>query len=137
MPHTIEMHLVRCLVVAAGYGALLAAFASHASPKLPPLSEEQSATLLQILRWVSGLFLIREVNSFLNNWAENRWLFHSDESAWDWKNEVAVVTGGSGGIGAMVVKKLISHGIRVAVLDVEPLSTIFQKGDCHRIPHMA
>jgi all-trans-retinol dehydrogenase (NAD+) len=127
--HTIEMHLARCLVAAAAYFALLAAPASYGSPKLLPLSEEQRATLLHIVRWVSGLFLVREVNRVLNDWAENRWMFWSDESAWDWKNEVAVVTGGSGGIGAMVVKNLISHGIRVAVLDVEPLSAVFQQGD--------
>jgi all-trans-retinol dehydrogenase (NAD+) len=120
------MRLTRCLVVAAAYVALLVGPTSR-SPKLLALSDGQSVTLLQILRWMWGLLLVWEVNNVLNEWAENNWVFWSDESTYDWKNEVAVVTGGSGGIGAAVVKKLISHGLRVAVLDVEPLSAVFQE----------
>ncbi|KAF2690044.1 NAD(P)-binding protein [Lentithecium fluviatile CBS 122367] len=127
------MHLARCLVVAAAYLALLAGPASSGSPKLLPLSEDQSTLVLRILRWVTGLLLVREINCVLNQWAENRWVFRSDESAWDWKNEVAVVTGGSAGIGAIVVKKLLSHGIRVAVLDVQPLADAFQQDERNRI----
>lgn len=38
-----------------------------------------------------------------------------------WDNEVAVVTGGSSGIGALTVMGLAEKGVRVAVLDiVEP-----------------
>jgi len=126
VPHDVEMRLTRCLVVAAAYIALLGP-ASSRSLKLLPLSVAQSTTLLQILRWMLGLLLAREFHNVLNEWAENNWLFWSDESTWDWKSEVAVVTGGSSGIGAMVVKKLISYGVRVAVLDVEPLSAVFQQ----------
>lgn len=35
---------------------------------------------------------------------------------------MAVVTGGSGGIGAFVVKGLASKGVKVAVVDIQPLS---------------
>jgi NAD(P)-dependent dehydrogenase (short-subunit alcohol dehydrogenase family) len=61
-------------------------------------------------------------------------MWKTDKSIWDWKHEVAVVTGGSAGIGGCMVKKLTSHGIRVAVLDVSPLSEIFTKGSLrHRV----
>ena len=46
--------------------------------------------------------------------------FSSDK--YDWKKEVVVVTGGSDGIGAIVVKLLAEKGIKVAVLDVQPLT---------------
>lgn len=126
MPHSNEMPLTRCLVVAVAYVALLVGPATLRSPKLLPLSDDHSVMLLQILRWAWGVLLVWEVNNFLNEWAENKWVFQPKKSTWDWEHEVAVVTGGSGGIGAMVVKKLISHGLRVAVLDVEPLSSDFQ-----------
>lgn len=130
------MQLTRCLVAAAACVAVLVGPASGKSPKLLPLSDEQSATFLQILRWLCGLLLVWEINGVLNEWAENNWVFRSSESTWDWKNEVAVVTGGSGGIGAVVVKKLISYGVRVAVLDVEPLSSAFEAGRSSRLPSL-
>lgn len=48
-----------------------------------------------------------------NNWASD---------AYDWKKEIVVVTGGSDGIGAIVVKLLAEKGIKVAVLDVQELT---------------
>jgi NAD(P)-dependent dehydrogenase (short-subunit alcohol dehydrogenase family) len=50
-------------------------------------------------------------------------LLSRDPVAWDWPNEVAVITGGSNGLGAKLVHKLVAHGLKVAVLDVQPLST--------------
>lgn len=49
----------------------------------------------------------------MNNW-------QSDE--YDWKKEVVVVTGGSDGIGKIVVQLLAEKGIKVAVLDVQELT---------------
>ena len=93
-----------------------------------PLSESRIATLVWALKWGLPLCAIINVNSTLNRWAENRWRWASDKSQWSWKDEVAVVTGGSAGIGACVVQKLVSHDIKVAVLDVGPLSESFTKG---------
>lgn len=80
------------------------------------------------LKWTLSLWALFELNWALNRWAERRWRFTTDKSAWDWKREVAVVTGGSAGIGAFVVKKLTLHGIRIAVLDISPLSDVFTQG---------
>lgn len=38
---------------------------------------------------------------------------------WDWVKEVAVVTGGSSGIGLETVKGLAKAGIKVAILDIQ------------------
>ncbi|KAH7135712.1 hypothetical protein B0J11DRAFT_167651 [Dendryphion nanum] len=85
-----------------------------------------SARALTLIRCFSGVFLVHQVNALLNRWAENRWMWKYDGSSWVWEDEIAVVTGGSGGIGAAVVEKLLSYGITVAVLDVEPLSDELQ-----------
>jgi all-trans-retinol dehydrogenase (NAD+) len=92
------------------------------------LSTLQLCNFYWYLKWALPIWAIVDLNSVLNRWAENRWLWKTDKSIWDWKREVAVVTGGSAGIGACVVKKLASHGIRVAVLDVSPLSEGFTHG---------
>lgn len=91
-------------------------------PLLLRLPENYSAPLTTSLKWLFALGLVGKVNRWLSNWANRKWLRKDDKSAWDWKNEVAVVTGGSGGIGAFVVKGLVSKGVKVAVIDVLPLS---------------
>jgi NAD(P)-dependent dehydrogenase (short-subunit alcohol dehydrogenase family) len=40
---------------------------------------------------------------------------------WDWKREVAVVTGGCSGIGLEIVKQLMRKGVKVAVFDIQPV----------------
>lgn len=50
----------------------------------------------------------------LNNWVTDR--------AWDLKREVAVVTGGCGGIGGILVRLLAERGVRVAVLDIQDMT---------------
>jgi len=67
---------------------------------------------------LTGVFF--EFNNLLNAWARNNWRVRNKER-WDWKSEVAVVTGGSGAIGGLVVKGLADKGVKVAVLDVQPL----------------
>jgi all-trans-retinol dehydrogenase (NAD+) len=95
------------------------------------LSPITTDTLHWYLKWSLTLWAAFDINSLLNRWADNRWLFRNDISGWDWKKEIAVVTGGSSGIGACVVKKLVSYGISCAVLDVVPLSENFTKGEVY------
>jgi all-trans-retinol dehydrogenase (NAD+) len=40
----------------------------------------------------------------------------------DWEHEIIVVTGGSGGIGAVAAQRLASRGSTVVILDVIPLT---------------
>lgn len=75
--------------------------------------KELLKTLLKI-----GLFF--EANNLLNTWARNNWRIRNKEK-WDWPNEVAVVTGGAGGIGVLVVEGLAKKGVQVAVLDLVEL----------------
>ncbi|KAF2706499.1 NAD(P)-binding protein [Pleomassaria siparia CBS 279.74] len=83
-------------------------------------SEEQHAHIETFLTWALPIIFLFDLNAMLSRWAENKWMWNHDKSAWHWRNELAVVTGGSSGIGFSVVEKLVSYGITVAVLDVEP-----------------
>lgn len=92
------------------------------------LSYDQLAALHWYLKWGLPIWALVDFNSFLNRFAINRWSLKNDKAKWNWSKEIAVVTGGSGGIGAYVVKQLVAHGISVAVLDVVPLSDSFTDG---------
>ncbi|KAL5118882.1 hypothetical protein ACEQ8H_003205 [Pleosporales sp. CAS-2024a] len=115
--------MIRCVMLIAACAALQAAGPSS-FPKLGDVLP-RSDTLHCYLKWALALWAVLDLNSILNRWAENRWQWKDDASAWQWATEIAVVTGGSQGIGASVVKKLTCHGIHCAVLDVAPLSADF------------
>lgn len=118
--------MIRCILLTAASVALRLVDAENLGVgQILPLSQSQFATLIWYLKWGLPLWAIRDFNSVLNRWAENRWLWTNDKDKWNWKSEVAVVTGGSAGIGACVAKSLVAHGIKVAVLDVNPLSESF------------
>ena len=65
------------------------------------------------------LSAVRRLNRLLNRAASNSWRL-TVAPGWDWPKEIAVITGGSSGIGKSTVEALVSHGIRVAILDVQP-----------------
>ncbi|KAH7396872.1 hypothetical protein DE146DRAFT_614565 [Phaeosphaeria sp. MPI-PUGE-AT-0046c] len=100
-----------------------------------PLHLSQSDVLHFWLKWLITLWATIAVNSTLNSWAENKWLWKNDAQQWIWKREIAVVTGGAQGIGAHVVKRLLSHGITCAVLDVAPLSDCFTTDELEHVHH--
>jgi len=58
------------------------------------LSSSQLVTLHWYLKWALPLWAVLDLNSVLNRFAERRWIWKTDKSIWDWKREVAVVTGG-------------------------------------------
>lgn len=74
-----------------------------------------------ILQVLVGLGVVRTINSGLNALATNNWRISSTPPGgkWDWPNEIAVVTGGCGGIGLALVEGLTAKGVRVAVLDIQ------------------
>ncbi|KAJ4171273.1 hypothetical protein NW754_015036 [Fusarium falciforme] len=67
---------------------------------------------------VSGLGFVYAVNKYLTQRALN----HGSKASFDWKREIILVTGGSGGIGGATVQKLASRGTKIVVVDVLPLT---------------
>ncbi|EPS44067.1 hypothetical protein H072_1958 [Dactylellina haptotyla CBS 200.50] len=72
-------------------------------------------TIQKFLLWG----VLYKVNGYLNWGARNNWV---QDNSWVWEKEVALVTGGSGGIGGLVVRGLAEKGIKVVVLDVIDLT---------------
>jgi NADPH:quinone reductase-like Zn-dependent oxidoreductase len=62
--------------------------------------------------------VLNSASNYLSDKVVNNW----SGDVWDWSKEVVVVTGGSDGIGKIVVALLAERGVKVAVLDVQPLS---------------
>jgi all-trans-retinol dehydrogenase (NAD+) len=67
------------------------------------------------LKALSILSVMRSISKFLDKGVMNNWT----NDVYDWKKETVVVTGGSDGIGALVVQLLAKRGIRVVVLDIQ------------------
>jgi all-trans-retinol dehydrogenase (NAD+) len=84
------------------------------------LSAENIERFITTLKWLTVLGSIKNINYKLNQWALNNWKWSPDTKNWDWKREVAVVTGGCSGIGLETVKQLMRKGVKVAVFDVQP-----------------
>jgi len=79
---------------------------------------EDHAAAFKGLKTLLGLGALSTVNAWLNSGVTNNW----SSDAYVWSREVVVVTGGSDGIGKIVVQLLAEKGIKVAVLDVQDLT---------------
>lgn len=78
----------------------------------------QHGTALKHLKTLVGLGLLRSVSAWLDDAVTNNWT----NDTYVWSQEVVVVTGGSDGIGKIVVHLLAERGIKVAVLDIQELT---------------
>jgi all-trans-retinol dehydrogenase (NAD+) len=66
-----------------------------------------------------GLGFLRRINEILSQASLN----HYTRDSYDWRREIVVVTGGSGGLGDVLVRKLAKHGIKVINVDIVPPKT--------------
>ncbi|KAF2012073.1 NAD(P)-binding protein [Aaosphaeria arxii CBS 175.79] len=78
----------------------------------------EHASAFKVLRKLLYFGIATKVSSWLDAAVTNN--FSND--VYDWEKEVVVVTGGSDGIGKIVVQLLAERGIKVAVLDVQDLT---------------
>jgi hypothetical protein len=85
------------------------------------LNEQNVKRVVVGLKWALALGIARKINSWLNAVALTNWQVRPPKEKWTWDSEIAVVTGGSNGIGAEIAKCLMRKGIKVAVLDIQPL----------------
>lgn len=62
--------------------------------------------------------LARRASNWLSEKVRNNWT----DDKYDWTKEIVLITGGSAGIGACIVRFLDELGITVVVLDVQPVT---------------
>ncbi|KAF2003026.1 dehydrogenase/reductase SDR family member 8 precursor [Amniculicola lignicola CBS 123094] len=79
------------------------------------------ATIINVLKGLVSFAVINRVNGQFNKMALNAWRVKSEKKRWNLAKEIAVITGGCSGIGALTVKGLAERGVRVAVLDIQGL----------------
>ncbi|TVY70511.1 Dehydrogenase RED2 [Fusarium oxysporum f. sp. cubense] len=66
---------------------------------------------------LGALGIILTLNQLLNRVALHNSLWNS---SWDWRREIVLVTGGSSGLGDLVVSKLAKKSIKVVNVDINP-----------------
>ena len=76
-------------------------------------------TVVTSLKWLFALGLARVFHNWLNKKALNKGQSgNAGGKEWVWPKEIAVVTGGSGGIGSEMIKKLAPTGMNIAIVDI-------------------
>ncbi|GAA6050549.1 hypothetical protein JCM3770_005595 [Rhodotorula araucariae] len=84
----------------------------------PHLAKADPAFQLALAVFAAGVALA--ANAQLNRVVRNN--LARDHKGWDWAREIVAITGGAGGLGSEVARRLSAKGIRVVVLDVAPLA---------------
>lgn len=84
--------------------------------KLPAVWPNTSPRVKLAFSLLLGIGALRKINSLLSQASLNN--FHRD--SYDWRKEVVLVTGGSGGLGDLLVRKLAKRSIKVISLDIMP-----------------
>ena len=89
-------------------------------------SQNQTAlpTLTAGLKVLIGLGTLYRVNKYLSKRALNNHI----RDSWDWRKEIILITGGSSGIGELMVRKFAKLGIKVIAVDLKPPSKPFPVG---------
>lgn len=89
------------------------------------LSQGESAisTTRKILGMVWVAVIAKHLNGIASHVALNSW----KGNVWKDDQEIVIVTGGSNGIGAWIVRGFAERGAKVAILDLEDSKTTFGK----------
>lgn len=74
-------------------------------------------TLQSAIYTAVGVKLILALNKWITYQSINNFV---DDTTWDWPKELAVITGGSSGIGAETVQGLSKHNVKTIILDINP-----------------
>lgn len=107
-------------------GALLFALTSSPNRFRDPLlaqlrqyiSNTNISRAITTLKWLFAAGLAGTVNEWLSELAQNNFRLKSEKHRYDWPNEIAVITGATGGFGSLMSKDLASKGVKVMALDV-------------------
>ncbi|KAK4626085.1 Dehydrogenase RED2 [Fulvia fulva] len=116
----------KMLLTPAVTGALL--FALTASPDrfreplLAHLKQYVStiniSRLITTLKWLVAVGLVRDVNTWLSEWAQNNFRLQSEKHRYDWPTEIALITGATGGFGSLMSKELAAKGVTIIAVDL-------------------
>ena len=82
------------------------------------VSTNTIARVITSLKWLFAIGLISDVSSWLSELALNNFRWRSERDRYDWKNEIAVVTGATGGFGSLMSLDLASKNVNVMALDL-------------------
>ncbi|KAJ6004641.1 hypothetical protein N7540_013010 [Penicillium herquei] len=89
-----------------------------------------SRRMVAALFFLAGIFILKKASNRLSLWAHNN---YKSDKTWDWGKELVVITGGCGGIGAMIVSKLAAKNIKVAQTPIAIkfcVLTLFSEANC-------
>ncbi|PPJ61162.1 hypothetical protein CBER1_04186 [Cercospora berteroae] len=114
------------LLTPAVTGALLFALTSSPDRVREPLlaqlrqylSIENIGRLITGLKWLVALGVISDANKWLSELAQNNFRLRSEKHRYHWPQEVAVITGATGGFGSLMSKDFASRGVNVMALDI-------------------
>ncbi|KAI8157323.1 Dehydrogenase RED2 [Colletotrichum sp. SAR 10_70] len=74
----------------------------------------QSRSFRKPLGILAAFSLIYTLNKALARW------YLRTSSPWDWSKEIVLITGGSSGIGALLVRNLAARDIKIVTVDIQP-----------------
>ncbi|KAF2864283.1 NAD(P)-binding protein [Piedraia hortae CBS 480.64] len=82
------------------------------------LSADALASITTTLKWATVLGVGKWVNDWLGRLAMNSFRLRSERHRYDWPDEVALITGATGGFGSRFARDLAAKGVKIIAVDV-------------------